>query len=99
MNGKDATARYSVRGHNGPAGALAFSPGGDTFLTVGLEGGQKREARAILWKTADGTMLKGWQLPARGTDISFDPTGRHVAIGCEDGNVYVLRFRYPPAGP
>jgi serine/threonine-protein kinase len=85
--------RAALSGHNGPIHGVAFSPDGRTLASVGEDG------RLILWKTADGTKVREWQLrwPIHG--VAFASDGRDLATANANGTLYVLRLRTPPAAP
>ncbi len=71
--------------------ALAFAPDGQTLVTAG-KGGQ-----LIVWDLDDGKRRQTVTLPGDVKALAFAPDGRHVAAGCQDGTIYVVRLAAPPA--
>ena len=85
-------AQYTqhLLGQDGPLRAAAFAPDGSTVMTVGGSG-------AWVWEPYGEPVLRGIH---RGkgiaTSVAFDPTGRFLASGGEDGDVVVQRAHGGP---
>jgi WD40 repeat protein len=66
--------------------SLAFTPAGDVLAS----GGQDR--RLILWDVAGGEKRREWHLLDEARALAFAPDGRHLAVGNDDGTLYILRI-------
>ncbi|MBI2809031.1 MAG: hypothetical protein HYX68_28945 [Planctomycetes bacterium] len=78
-------------GHQGKAlpplvKALAFSPDGKTLASCG------QDKRVRLWNVADGAKSREWTMLDEPRALAFASDGRHMAIGCGDGAIYLLRL-------
>jgi WD40 repeat protein len=71
--------------------ALAFAPDGQTLATAG-KGGQ-----VILWDLDSGQRRQTVALAGEVKALAFAADGRHLAVGCQDGAIYVVRLPAPAA--
>jgi WD40 repeat protein len=71
---------------NGRLNALAWGPDGKKLATAGKAGA------AAIWDVASGKQIREWTLPVEPKVLAFAPDGRHLAIGCADGAICVLRL-------
>jgi WD40 repeat protein len=70
--------------------ALAFTPSGAVLASSGAD------RRLMLWDAKTGEKLRDWQLLDEVRALAFAPDGRHLAIGNDDGTIYLLHL--PRAG-
>jgi WD40 repeat protein len=93
LRGPKPRRLWSKRGHEQWANGVAFAPDGKTL--VSSEGGASPAPTpvAVWWSTADGSIIKRWPLPERCAVVAFSPSGRHLALGCHDHKVYLLRLQ------
>ena len=47
----------------------------------------------MVWSMKDGKKLQEWTLPEEPRALAFAHDNRHLAIGSEDGSLYVLRLQ------
>lgn len=66
--------------------ALAFNPAGTRLASAGPD------RKVILWDTATGKQERSWSLVDEPRALAFAPDGRHLAVGCDDGSIFVLRL-------
>ena len=64
--------------------SVALIPGGKKFVATGIDG------HVYVWSVGvkEGKIIK--TLPHWGKDIEAFPDGKHIAVACADGNVYIL---------
>jgi WD40 repeat protein len=66
--------------------ALAFAPDGQRLASAG------KDRKIMLWSMKDGKKLEEWTIPEEPRALAFAHDNRHLAIGSEDGSIYVLRL-------
>jgi serine/threonine protein kinase len=71
--------------HKRPVGFAGFAPDGNRLFSLD-------DARLIRWDALTGGKLQEWPLPGSLRSIAFAPDGRHVAIGANDGSIYIFRL-------
>ena len=78
-----------------PGAALALSADGTRLVTA------KEDGKVFLWDTAsDAPCREPWQLPGAGArSAAFSHDGRYVAVGNENGTIYILDLSAPPTPP
>jgi WD40 repeat protein len=86
---------WSKKGHDHDghyADAVSFAPDGKTLVST--EGGfnAQRPLLAICWNTADGEVVKKWDLPERCASGIFAASRPYLILGCHDHKVYILRL-------
>src|SRR5262249_1361312 len=80
------------RGHPGVVRQVLFPPDGKTLVSV------CDRQRIILWDLATVAKVRDWQMPRlNASSFAFTFDGRYVAMGLNDGSVYVFRL-YPKKG-
>jgi WD40 repeat protein/serine/threonine protein kinase len=66
---------------------LALAPDGKTAATIGTD------HRLVWWEVGSWKKLGERELPFQPVGIAFAPDGRHLALGNDNGTVYILRLR------
>ena len=89
--GGKAEPTLTLAGHQGkgtpPAvKALAFAPKGQSLASAG------QDRKLVLWNVADGKMMRHWDLLDEVRALAFSSDGRHLAVGNDDGTMYILRL-------
>jgi WD40 repeat protein len=89
--GGKAEPTRTLAGHQGkgtpPAvKALAFAPNGQTLASAG------QDRKLILWNVADGKAARHWDLLDEVRALAYSSDGRHLAVGNDDGTLYILRL-------
>jgi WD40 repeat protein len=84
---------HTLKAHAQRVGAVAVSPDGKRFATVGFDNIIK------LWDTASGRELRQWNLRAPVhdrsafvTSVAFTPDGRHLVTANANTSLYVLEL-------
>jgi WD40 repeat protein len=97
LPGPEPKQRWSKQGHErGFANDVAFAPDGKTLISSEGSFHGPDLFHAVWWNVADGAILKKWQLPERCATVAFAADGRHVALGCHNHKVYILRLAEKP---
>ncbi len=52
------------------------------------------DGMAVLWNARNGEKLRTFKHSSKIGSVSFHPDGRHVALGCEDGSVFIWKIGY-----
>jgi WD40 repeat protein len=91
LAGEQPKKLHQLKGHTDTSPppaikSLAFSPAGDALASGA---GDKR---LVLWDVASGRKVREWQLLDEARALAFAPDGRHLAVGNDDGTMYVLRL-------
>ncbi|HZZ82412.1 MAG TPA: hypothetical protein VFE62_28190 [Gemmataceae bacterium] len=66
--------------------ALAFAPDGKSLASCG------QDRRVRVWKVADGSKEREWQLADEPRALAFSSDGRHLIVGNSDGTLYIFRL-------
>lgn len=66
--------------------SLAFAPDGRTLASAGTD------RRVVLWDSTTGKVRREWRFPEEVKALAFAEDGRHLALGYEEGTVYLLRW-------
>ncbi len=76
-----------LRGHGGVVRLVAFTPKGDSLVSICDAG------RVIVWEIASGHKLQEWQLPAaKMCSLAVTHDAHYLAAGTSDGIVNVFRL-------
>jgi serine/threonine-protein kinase len=76
-----------LRGHGGVVRLVAFTPKGDSLVSICDAG------RVIVWEIASGNKLQEWQLPAaKMCSLAVTHDAHYLAAGTSDGVVNVFRL-------
>ena len=78
--------------HEGALDSLSFSPDGRRLATIGADRCLK------LWDTATGRETLSLKIESGCYDVSFDPTGERIALGCRDAAIAIYEIG-PQAEP
>jgi WD40 repeat protein len=82
---------HTLKGHETPAIALAFSPNGATLAS----GGWDKSVR--LWDPARGEATQRLACPDEVWSVAFSPDGKSLAAGGQDGLLRLWTLDDPPA--
>lgn len=66
--------------------ALAFAPDGHTLASAG------KDKKVRIWSVKDGKMIHDWSLPEEPRALAYAHDHRHLAIGGENGSIYIFRL-------
>ena len=78
---EDNTYSSLSRGH-----ALVFSPDGSQLVSLVQQG------QVTLWDMKTNRKLREWKIPSEVQSAAFAVDGRHLALGNQNGTIYVLRL-------
>lgn len=73
-------------GPRGRVAGLAISPDERTLAAIDVEG------RLMWWNVADWSRRGECEFPVKPVSLVFALDGRHLALGLQDGTIYVLRL-------
>ncbi|MCA9283664.1 MAG: protein kinase [Phycisphaerales bacterium] len=92
----EADAVWTIGAHDGPVTAVTIHPNGKRVATASSDGTVK------LWDAADGKVLDVYDHTVRSADgtvqpvpvwsLAFDPTGKWLALGDDEGMLVALPF-------
>jgi eukaryotic-like serine/threonine-protein kinase len=85
------TRKEQIRpGHKRDVLSVAFHPAGDRVATASADGTVR------LWATAPGadtSQVLDFSHVGASATVAFSPSGRHLAVGLDNGNIAILRVR------
>jgi hypothetical protein len=79
INPRDCSVLWSVAGHDGPVGGIAYSPAGDWLLSGGGDGSVK------LWSARGELLATPAESGAAVEDVAVSPSAQFIAAGDVNG--------------
>jgi WD40 repeat protein len=76
----------ALTAHDGAVKALAFGPTGTTLVSAG------QDRKVVWWDVARRAQVRAWPWPDEPRALAVAGDGRHLAVGTEDGSIYLLRL-------
>lgn len=85
LSGSEPIERAVLEGHGEKTWVLAFSADGQSLISIGNDG------QVILWDTRARTKTGEATVPGNVLSVAATADGRSLAIGYDNGTIYVLR--------